>query len=107
VAWWLGAVTMQEGGLTNRIAVTFLGTALGPGPLTAAGQLADVTPVDRKRTFWRARVGLWTGDGALAAVGNIVFRGGAEYSARQMPYFRARTDPDTFLKIFPARGPAE
>ena len=107
VAWWLGAVTMQEGGLTNRIAVTFPGAALGPGPLTAAGRLADVTPVDRKRTFWRTRVGLWTDDGALVAVGTIVFRGGAEYSARQMPYFRARTDPETFLRIFPARGRAE
>lgn len=107
VAWWLGALTMQEGGLTNRIAVTFLNDALGRGPLTAAGQLADVTPVDRKRTFWRTRVGLWTGDGALGAMGTIVFRGGAEYSARQMPYFRARTAPETFLRMFPARRLAE
>jgi len=102
VAWWLGALVMQEGGLTNRIAVTFLAGGLGDGPFTAAGSLAAVTPVDRKRTFWRTRVGLWAGDGRLVAVGLIVFRGGAEYSARQMPFFRARTDAARFRQMFPA-----
>ena len=41
VAWWLGALTMREGGLTNRIQVT-LGAAALPagGPLLAAGRFS-------------------------------------------------------------------
>jgi hypothetical protein len=102
VAWWLGALTMREGGLTNRIQVT-LGAAALPaaGPLVAAGRFADVEPVDRKRTFWRTTAGLFDAEGRVLATAVIVFRGGAEYSARQVPYFRARVTPSTFARMFP------
>jgi hypothetical protein len=102
VAWWLGALTMQEGGLTNRIHLELLdGDPLPPGPLLAGGRFADLQPVDRKRTFWRASVALADAGGRLLARAGIVFRGGPEYSARQVPYFRARTSPATFRRMFP------
>jgi acyl-coenzyme A thioesterase PaaI-like protein len=102
LAWWLGALVTKEGGLTNRISVTLLRPdAAGPGPITAVGRFADVTPVDRRRIFWRTRSGLLAADGTLLAVASIVFRPGAEYSARQMSFFRARTDPENFARMFP------
>jgi len=102
VAWWLGALVTKEGGLTNRISVTLLRPdAAAPGPVTAVGRFADVTPVDRRRIFWRTRAGVLGADGTLLAVASIVFRPGAEYSARQMPFFRARTDPEVFARMFP------
>lgn len=105
VAWWLGALTMREGGLTNRIQVT-LGAGLLPaaGPLLAAGRFADVEPVDRKRTFWRTSTALLGGDGTVLATATIVFRGGTEYSARQVPYFRARAESAAFARMFPNYG---
>ncbi len=103
VAWWLGALVTKEGGLTNRISVTLLRPdAAAPGPVTAVGRFADVTPVDRRRIFWRTRAGVLGADGTVLAVASIVFRPGAEYSARQMPFFRARTDPEVFARMFPA-----
>ncbi|MEX2224363.1 MAG: hypothetical protein WEG40_21470 [Candidatus Rokuibacteriota bacterium] len=52
VAWWLGALVTKEGGLTNRISLTLLlPDAIVPGPVTALGRFADVTPVDRRRAF--------------------------------------------------------
>ena len=104
VAWWLGALVAGEGGLTNRIDVTLLTSAIPAGPLVAAGRLADVTPIDRKRTFWRAACALMTPAGALLATGSVVFRGGAEYSRLQMEYFRARTDRAVFRRMFPSQG---
>ena len=102
IAWWLGALVTKEGGLTNRISVTLLRPdAAAPGPVTAVGRFADVTPVDRRRIFWRTRAGVLAADGTVLAVASIVFRPGAEYSARQMPFFRARTDPGVFARMFP------
>ena len=102
VAWWLGALVAKEGGLTNRISLTlFAPDAPWGEPLVAAGRFADVAPVDRKRTFWRTESALMTEAGALLASASIVFRGGAEYSARQMEFFRRRTPPDVFRRMFP------
>jgi hypothetical protein len=102
VAWWLGALTMQEGGLTNRIHLELLdGDPLPPGPLLAGGRFADLQPVDRKRSFWSTSVALAGAGGRLLARAGIVFRGGPEYSARQVPYFRVRTSPETFRRMFP------
>ena len=103
VAWWLGALVTKEGGLTNRISVTLLRPdAVAPGPITAIGRFADVTPIDRRRVFWRTRSGLLAADGTLIASATIVFRPGVEYSERQMSYFRSRTDPEIFARMFPA-----
>jgi len=103
VAWWLGALVTKEGGLTNRISVTLLRPdAVTPGPITAIGRFADVTPIDRRRVFWRTRSGLLAADGTLIASATIVFRPGVEYSERQMSYFRSRTDPEIFARMFPA-----
>jgi hypothetical protein len=41
-------------------------------------------------------------DGTLIASATIVFRPGVEYSERQMSYFRSRTDPEIFARMFPA-----
>jgi len=102
VAWWLGALMMREGGLTNRIQVTFHASPLpATGPLLAAGRFADVTPVDRHRTFWRTACALFDEGGRVLAEAAIVFRGGPEWSARQIPYFKARTDGATFARMFP------
>ena len=102
VAWWLGALVTKEGGLTNRIDVTLLRPdAPVTGPITAVGRFADVTPVDRRRTFWRTRSGVLAADGTPLAIASIVFRPGPEYSARQMTFFRARTDPAIFARMFP------
>lgn len=103
VAWWLGALMMREGGLTNRIQVTFHASPLpATGPLLAAGRFADVSPVDRNRTFWRTSCSLFDESGHALAEAAIVFRGGPEWSARQMPYFKARTDAATFARMFPS-----
>jgi len=103
VAWWLGALMMREGGLTNRIQVTLHAASLpATGRLLAAGRFADVTPVDRNRTFWRTTCALFGEEGDPLAEAVIVFRGGAEWSARQMPYFKARTDAGTFARMFPS-----
>lgn len=102
IAWWLGALVTKEGGLTNRISVTLLRPdAPAPGPITAIGRFTDVRPVDRRQTFWRTHSRLLAADGTPLAVAAIVFRPGAEYSARQMSYFRARTDPEIFARMFP------
>jgi hypothetical protein len=104
VAWWLGALTMREGGLTNRIQVTLYAAALPAGPLLAAGRFADVEPVDRKRTFWRTASALYDATGNVLATAAIVFRGGPEYSERQVPFFKSRTDATTFRRMFPNEG---
>jgi hypothetical protein len=102
VAWWLGALTMREGGLTNRIQVTLHVASLpASGSLFAVGRLADVTPVDRRRTFWRTACALFDEGGRTLAEAAIVFRGGPEWSARQVPYFKGRTDAATFARMFP------
>ena len=102
VAWWLGALVTKEGGLTNRIDLTLLRPdAIAPGPVTAVGRFADVTPVDRRQTFWRTRSALLAADGTLLATAAIVFRAGADYSDRQMAFFRSRTDPEIFERMFP------
>jgi hypothetical protein len=102
VAWWLGALVAREGGLTNRIALTLVRPeAVAPDPVTAVGRFADVTPVDRRRTFWRTRSALLAADGSLLATATIVFRAGADYSERQMAFFRSRTDPGIFERMFP------
>jgi hypothetical protein len=93
---------MKQGGLTNRLTVSLHDPgAPFDGRLVAAGRFADVTPVDRKRTFWRTETTLSTASGALIASASIVFRGGAEYSERQIPYFKPRTPPEIFRKMFP------
>ncbi|HEX7786326.1 MAG TPA: hypothetical protein VF653_08895 [Methylomirabilota bacterium] len=103
VAWWLGALVSQEGGLTNRIDLVMRRPdSAVSGPLLAAGRLDAVAPVDRRRTFWRTHSALLTGDGSVLATAAIVFRAGADYSARQMAYFRSRTDPAVFARMFPA-----
>ncbi len=102
VAWWLGALTMGEGGVTNRLALGLAAEdAPVSGPLVAAGRLAEVAPIDRRRTFWRTTVALADRTGAVLAAGTVVFRGGVEYSGAQLGYFRARTPPATFARMFP------
>ena len=102
VAWWLGALVMKQGGLTNRLAVSLHEPdAAFDGALVAAGRFADVAPVDRKRTFWRTESTLSTASGKVLATASIVFRGGLDYSERQMAYFKPRTPAETFRKMFP------
>ena len=102
IAWWLGALVTKEGGLTNRISLTLLRPdAPASGPLTAGGRFDAVTPIDRRRAFWRTHSALLAADGAVLATAAIVFRAGADYSTRQMSYFRARTDPEIFARMFP------
>ena len=102
VAWWLGALVMKEGGLTNRLAVSLHEPdAPFDGALIASGRFADVTPVDRKRTFWRTESTLSTSSGTLIATASIVFRGCIDYSERQMAYFKPRTPPEVFRRMFP------
>ena len=103
VSWWLGALVMKEGGLTNRLTVSLHEAEMPLGePLMAGGRFAEVTPIDKRRTFWRTESSLRTASGRLLATGSIVFRGGREYSERQIPYFRSRTTPETFREMFPA-----
>ncbi len=102
VAWWLGALVMKQGGLTNRLAVSLHEPdAPFDGGLVASGRFADVTPVDRKRTFWRTESTLCTSSGTLIATASIVFRGGTDYSERQMAYFKPRTPAEVFRRMFP------
>ena len=104
VAWWLGALVMREGGLTNRIAVELLdpgALVAEDGEIAAAGRFVDVVAVDRRKTFWRTEVALTGPGGRPLARAAIVFRGGAAYSERQLPYFRPRTPPDVFRRMFP------
>jgi hypothetical protein len=70
-------------------------------PLVAAGRFADVLPIDKRRTFWRTECALMTAAGELLATASIVFRGGLDYSRRQMAYFRMRTPPAVFQRMFP------
>ncbi|HVQ77492.1 MAG TPA: hypothetical protein VMT79_18365 [Candidatus Binatia bacterium] len=107
VAWWLGAITMQAGGLTNRISLSVSRATFPAGePLIASGRFDDVTPVDRRRAFWRTVSSLRTIEGQPLATATIVFRGGADYSARQMPYLRARCAPGVFERMFPTLASA-
>lgn len=101
VAWWIGALFAREGGVTNRLRVTLYRPDLPRGPLWAAGRFDRVTPVDRHGAFWRAEPALFGADGALLATASIVFRSGAAYGARQMGYFRSRTPPGLFRRMFP------
>jgi hypothetical protein len=101
LAWWLGALVSKEGGLTNRIALEIHRPDTPAGPLIGAGRFDAVEPVDRRRAFWRTETALMSSDGALLATAAIVFRAGPEYSARQMEYFRLRTPPEIFRRMFP------
>jgi hypothetical protein len=102
IAWWLGALVSREGGLTNRISLTLpRPDAPVSGPLLASGRFDAVAPVDRRRTFWRTHCALLAADGEALATAAIVFRAGSDYSARQMGYFRSRTDPEVFARMFP------
>jgi hypothetical protein len=102
MAWWLGALVTKEGGLTNRIDLTLSRPdAVAPGPLTAIGRFDAVAPIDRRRTFWRTHSALLAADGTVLATAAIVFRAGADYSTRQMAFFRSRTDPEIFARMFP------
>jgi hypothetical protein len=102
VAWWLGALVMKEGGLTNRLAINILEPDLpADGVVVAAGRFDRVTPVDRKGTFWRSELALGTSAGEMLATASIIFRGGPEYSERQMPYFRSRAPLEVFRRMFP------
>ena len=102
VAWWLGALVMKEGGLTNRLAIRILEPDLpADGAVVAAGRFDRVTPVDRKGTFWRSELALGTPAGKALATASIIFRGGPEYSERQIPYFRSRAPADVFRRMFP------
>ena len=103
VSWWLGALVMKDGGLTNRLTVS-LHEAEMPldEPLVAGGRFAEVTPIDKRRTFWRTESSLRTASGRLLATGSIVFRGGREYSERQIPFFRSRTTAEALRQMFPA-----
>jgi len=104
IAWWLGALVMREGGLTNRISLDLFDPgAPVDGEIVAAGRFGDATPVDRRQTFWRTTVALMQSDGRPLARAAIVFRGGPDYSVRQIPYFRSRTAPDVFRRMFPGR----
>lgn len=102
VSWWLGALVMKEGGLTNRLAIDLHEPAVPfDEPLVAAGRFSDIAPIDKKRSFWRTETTLHTASGLLLATGSIVFRGGTDYSARQIPYFKPRTPPSVFRRMFP------
>ena len=93
---------MKQGGLTNRIALSLHEPdAAFDGALVAAGRFAEVAPVDRKRTFWRTESTLSTASGKVLATASIVFRGGADYSERQMAYFKPRTPAELFRRMFP------
>jgi hypothetical protein len=83
----------------NRFVTSFRPTRVGRHTILSSS--TDVTPVDRKRTFWRTESTLSTSSGALIATASIVFRGGADYSERQMAYFKARTPPGIFRRMFP------
>jgi hypothetical protein len=102
VAWWLGALVMKEGGLTNRLAISILEPDLpADGAVVAAGRFDRVARVDRKGTFWRSELALGTLAGKVLATASIIFRGGPEYSERQIPYFRSRAPVDVFRRMFP------
>jgi hypothetical protein len=102
VAWWLGALVMKEGGLTNRLAISIREAELpADGAVVAAGRFDRVAPVDRKGTFWRSELALGTAAGKVLATASIIFRGGPEYSTSQMPYFRSRAPVDVFRRMFP------
>ncbi len=105
VAWWLGALVTREGGLTNRLTVTYVTADALFGPVIAAGRFDHVSPIDRRRTFWRTESTLTAADGALLATASIVFRGGPEYSPRQLAYFRQRTPAAVFRRMFPNHVP--
>jgi hypothetical protein len=81
--------------------VALMAGSIPAGPLVAAGRFADATPIDKRRTFWRIDTWLATAQGTPCATASIVFRGGEEYSSRQLPYFRARTSPAIFRRMFP------
>jgi hypothetical protein len=102
VAWWLGALVMKEGGLTNRLAISIREAELpADGAVVAAGRFDRVAPVDRKGTFWRSALALGTAAGKVLATASIIFRGGPEYSTSQMPYFRSRAPVNVFRRMFP------
>ena len=69
--------------------------------LTAPVPVARTLALDRKRTFWRTETALIAADGNPVATASIVFRGGADYSARQLAYFCPRTPPETFARRVP------
>jgi hypothetical protein len=100
IAWWLGALATREGGLTNRIDVTLTGARAPVTQIAAFGRFDEVTSVDRRGSFRRTAVTLAAADVTLARA-SIVFRGGPEYSARQIEYFRGRAAPGVFSRMFP------
>jgi len=101
ISWWLGALVMKEGGLTNRLAIDLHEPSTSfDEPLVAAGRFANVAPIDRKHSFWCTETTLSTASGVLIATASIVFRGGTDYSARQIPYFKPRTQPAIFRRMF-------
>ncbi len=88
--------------LANRLAINILEPDLpADGVVVAAGRFDRVTRVDRKGAFWRSELALGTAAGKTLATASIIFRGGPEYSERQMPYFRSRAPLEVFRRMFP------
>ena len=91
---------MKEGGLTNRLAIDLHEpSAPFDEPLQSLRAASPTSrPSTRSASFWRTETTLSTASGLLLATGSVVFRGGTDYSARQIPYFKPALRPQSSVR---------
>jgi hypothetical protein len=105
-AWWLGALTSGEAGMTTEIRVTLERPDHPFGePLVALGRRDLVTRVDRKGHFWKTETGVFTAGGARLASAEIIFAASRVYSRSLIPTLLLTNSPESVRRIFPGYVP--
>jgi hypothetical protein len=101
LGWWLGALALQECGVTTEVQVTVY-RPLPVAPLLLLGDRAGVQPdADPRGRYVRTRGFLYATDGTLLAAGSVRFAGSPAYTRRLLAPFLATTPAETLYRLFP------
>lgn len=101
-AWWLGALSSGEAGMTTEIRVTLERPDYPFGePLLALGRRDRVIRVDRKGHFWKTETGIFISGGGRLASAEIIFAGSRVYSRSLIPSLLLTNSPESVRRIFP------
>jgi hypothetical protein len=106
MAWWLGALTAGEAGVTTEITVVLHRPAQPfGGPLLAFGPRDRVTAADERGHFWTTETAVLASDGTPLATARITFAASRVYSKRLIPLLLDANPPERVHRIFPGPTP--
>jgi hypothetical protein len=102
IAWWLGALTSGEAGVTTDLRVTLeRPDYLFGEPLLALGRRDRVDLADRKGHFWKTEAGIFTAGGGRLARAEIIFAGSRAYSRTLIPQLSLTNSQEVLRRVFP------